>query len=75
VLTAPEDFIAKAKMHKVFIITLNTTQMTQATSLPKVKPKIIFDIGCDHQTPSMATILSIHALHLGGVVCIWKQWR
>jgi hypothetical protein len=49
--------------------------MTQATSLPKVKPKIIFDIGCDHLAPSMATIFSIHALHLGGVVSIWKQWR
>jgi hypothetical protein len=74
-LTVPEDFIAKARMHKVFIIILNTTQMTQATSLSKVKPKIIFDIGCDHLAQSIATILSIHALHLGGVVSIWKQWR
>jgi hypothetical protein len=74
VFAAPKDFIVKAKMHKVFIIILNIMQMTQATSLPNVKPKIIFDIGCDHLAPSMATILFIHALHLGGVVSIWKQW-
>jgi hypothetical protein len=74
VFTAPKDFIVKAIMHKVFIIILNTTQLTQATSLLEVKPKTIFDIGCDHLAPSMATILSIHALHLGGVVSIWKQW-
>jgi hypothetical protein len=38
-------------------------QMTQATNLPKAKPKIVFDIGCDHLAPSMAIVLFIHALH------------
>ncbi len=66
--TTPKDFIVKAKMHKVFVIILNTTQMTQATNLLEVNPKTIFDIGCDHLAPSMAAILSIHALHLGRVV-------
>jgi hypothetical protein len=37
--------------------------MTQATNLPKVKPKIVFDIGCDHLAPIMAIVLFIHALH------------
>jgi hypothetical protein len=44
--------------------------MTQALSLPKVKPKQIFYIGRDQLTPSMAIVLSIHALHLGRVVNI-----
>jgi hypothetical protein len=39
-------------------------QVTQATSFPKTKPKIIFDIGCDHLAPSMPIVLSIDALHL-----------
>ncbi len=34
------------------------------TNLPKAKPKTIFDIGCGHLAPSMATVLSIHALRL-----------
>ncbi len=38
--------------------------MTQATSFPEVKPKMIIDIGYDHLAPSMAVVLSIHALHL-----------
>jgi hypothetical protein len=37
--------------------------MTQAMSLPKAKPKIVFDIGCDHLAPSMAIIFFIHVLH------------
>jgi hypothetical protein len=37
--------------------------MTQATNLPKAKPKIVFDIGCDHLAPIMAIVLFIHALH------------
>jgi hypothetical protein len=43
---------------------MQTLQMTQAMSFPKAKPKSILDIGYDHLTPSMAIILSIHALHL-----------
>ncbi len=45
------------------IVSLYTTQMTQAMSLPKAKPKIVFDIGCDHLAPSMAIIFFIHVLH------------
>jgi hypothetical protein len=37
--------------------------VTQATSLPEAQPKTIFNIGGDHLTPSMAIIISIHALH------------
>ncbi len=47
--------------------------MTQALSLPEVKPKQIFYIGRDQLTPSMAIILSIHALHLGRVMNIWMD--
>ncbi len=43
---------------------LQTLQMTQATSFPKAKPKIIINISCDHLAPNMAIILSIHVLHL-----------
>jgi hypothetical protein len=32
-------------------------------NLPKAKPKIAFDIGCDQLAPSMAIVLFIHALH------------
>jgi hypothetical protein len=39
-------------------------QVTQAMNLPEIKPKFVFDIGCDHFAPSMPIILSIHALHL-----------
>jgi hypothetical protein len=49
--------------------------MTQALSLPKVKPKQIFYIGRDQLTPSMAIVLSIHALHLGRVVNIRMDGR
>jgi hypothetical protein len=45
-----------------------TQQMTQVTSLLKAKPKQFFYIGCGQLTPSMAIILSVHALHLGRVV-------
>jgi hypothetical protein len=61
-VTALKDFIAKARMHKILTIILHTMQMTQTTSLPE--PKIVFDSGCDCLTPSMAMVLSIHALHL-----------
>jgi len=63
-VTTPKDFIAKAKMHKVFTIILHTIEVTQATSLLEAKPKPIFDIGYDHLTLSMAMVLPIHALHL-----------
>ncbi len=39
-------------------------------SLPKIKPKQIFFVGCDQLTPSMAIVLFVHALHLGRVVNI-----
>jgi hypothetical protein len=39
-------------------------QVTQATSLLEIKPKFVFDIGCDHLAPSIPIVLSIHALHL-----------
>jgi hypothetical protein len=42
--------------------------MTQATSLPKTKPKQIFDNGCDQLTPSMDVVLFVHVLHLGRVM-------
>jgi hypothetical protein len=41
---------------------MQTLQVIQATSFPKAKPKTI--ISCDNLAPSMAIILSIHALHL-----------
>jgi len=44
--------------------------VTQAMSLPKIKPKQIFFVGCDQLTPSMAIVLFVHALHLGRVVNI-----
>jgi hypothetical protein len=72
VVSAPKDFIVKAKMHKVLTIILHTMQMTQAMSLLETKPKIVFDIGCDHLSPSMAMVLFIHALHLQKHV---KSWR
>jgi hypothetical protein len=45
--TALEGFITKGKAHKVFTIIVHTPQMTQAMSLPEVKPKQIIYIGCD----------------------------
>jgi hypothetical protein len=62
-LITPKGFIARGRMHKVFTIILHTSQVTQAMNLPKTKPKQFFYIGCDQLTPSMAIILSIHALH------------
>jgi hypothetical protein len=59
-----KKFIAKFSAHKVLTIIMQALQMTQAMNFLEVKPKIIFDIGCDHLAPSMAIILSIHALHL-----------
>jgi hypothetical protein len=43
-MCAPKDFIARANVHKVFIVTMQALQVTQATSFPKT----ILDIGCDH---------------------------
>jgi hypothetical protein len=43
--------------------------MTQATSLPEVKPKTIFYIGCDHLTLNMAIIYFVSML------CIWEGSR
>jgi hypothetical protein len=63
-LVVIEDFIVEAKTHKVLIIIMDTTQVTQATSLLEAKPKTIFDIGCDHLAPNMAIVLFVHALHL-----------
>jgi hypothetical protein len=62
--TAPKDFIAKANLHKVFIVVLHTPQVTPTTSLLKVKPKTIFYISCDHLAINMAIILSVHALQI-----------
>jgi hypothetical protein len=44
--------------------------VTQAKSLPEIKPKQKNYIGCDQLTPSMTIVLSVHALHLGKVVNI-----
>jgi len=46
--------------------------MTQATNLLEVKPKIVFNISCDHLTLSMAMEFSIHALHLQKPMKNWK---
>jgi len=43
-----EDFIAKTNAHEVLTIIMQTLQVTQAISFPKVKHKIILDIGCDN---------------------------
>jgi hypothetical protein len=56
------------KTHKVLTIIMYTPQVTQVTSLFKAKAKQFFYIGCGQLTPSMAIILSVHALHLGRVV-------
>jgi hypothetical protein len=61
---APKGSIMRGQMYKVLTIILHAMQVTQAMSLLEIKPKIVFDIGCDHLAPSMPTILSIHALHL-----------
>jgi hypothetical protein len=47
--------------------------VTQAMSLPKAQPKTIFNIGGDYFTPSMAIVLSVHALNFGRVMSIGKQ--
>jgi hypothetical protein len=50
--------------------------VTQATNLPKTKPKQTFYIGCDDQlTPNMGIILFVHALHLGRAVSIQMDWQ
>jgi hypothetical protein len=49
--------------------------VSQTTNIPKVKTKIIFDIGCDKFRPSMAIILYVHALHLQQGWIIAKQGR
>jgi hypothetical protein len=41
-LMALEDFIAKASAHKVFIVVLQTSQVTLTMNFPKTKPKTIF---------------------------------
>jgi len=74
-LTTLKGFIVRSKMQKVFTIIMHTPQMTQATNLPKVKPKQKIYVGCDQLTPSMAIILSIHALHLGRVMSSQKHWQ
>jgi hypothetical protein len=61
--TAPKGFIVKSRVHKVITIILHTTKVTQAMNLLEGEPKTIFNIGGDHLTPSMAIILSIHAMH------------
>jgi hypothetical protein len=73
--TAPRCFIVRSKTHKVLTIVLHTPQVTQATSLPKAKPKRIFYISCDQLTPSMAIVLFVYALHLGKVVNNRKDQR
>jgi hypothetical protein len=72
-LTTPKCFNAKGKAHKVFTIILHTMQVIQATSLPKVQPKSIFNISGDHLTPNMAIVLYVHALHFGRTMNIEKQ--
>jgi hypothetical protein len=63
-----EDFIARGRVHKVLIIILHIMQVTQTTSLLKIRPNLFFDMGCDHLAPNMAIIFSIHALHLQRLV-------
>jgi hypothetical protein len=72
-LIAPEDFIVKTKMHKVFTIILHIMQVNQPTNLSKVQPKTIFDIGHDHLAPSMAIVLFVHALHFQKAMSIGKH--
>jgi len=73
---APEHFIAKGSVHKVLIVILHTTQVTQAMSLLKVKPKTVFDIKHDDLALRMAIILSIHALNLHELVSNQKHgWQ
>jgi hypothetical protein len=76
VFTALEGFITRGRTHIVLIIILHTTQVTQATSLLEAQPKVIFNIGGDHLTTSMAIVLFVHALHFGRAVSIGKQrWQ
>jgi hypothetical protein len=75
-LTTLEDFITQSNANKVFTIVMQKPQVTQATSFPEAKPKIILNIGCDHLAPSMAIIFSIHTLNLQRLVCSWKHgWQ
>jgi hypothetical protein len=48
-------------------------QVTQAMSLLEAQPKNNFNIGCDHYAPSMAIILSVHALHFQRAMSIGKH--
>jgi hypothetical protein len=74
--TTLEDFIVRIGVHKYLIVVLHIAQVTQAMSLLETKPKIVFDISCDHLAPSMAIILSIHALHLRRPMNSWKHgWQ
>jgi hypothetical protein len=61
-IIAPKDFTMKTNVHKVFTMNFLET-----------KAKIILDIGYDHLAPNMATILSIHALHLQRPMHNWKH--
>jgi hypothetical protein len=50
--------------------------VTQAMNLPKVKPKIVFDINSDHLALSMVNKLFIHVWHLRRLVNSWKhRWQ
>jgi hypothetical protein len=51
-------------MNQAFTVVQHTTQVTQIVSFYEPQAKTILKINCDHLGPTMAIVLSIHALHL-----------
>ncbi len=64
-LTTLEGFITKGKVHKVFTIILHTPQVTQATSLPKSKPKWFFLL-------VMPNLHQAWSSYFSSMTCIWE---
>lgn len=63
-----EDFTVKGRVHKMFIIILHIVRMTQTTSLPKIKPKILLILFAITLHQTWPSFFLIHALHLQRLV-------
>ncbi len=69
----PNNLIVNTKMNETIVVFLHTMQMNQTWKLIKVKPKGIFDIGCDHFGPNVAIVFFVHALHLWWGLIVIRQ--
>jgi hypothetical protein len=58
------NFVANNRTYEAIVVDFHTMQVIQIVNFFETKAKTIFDVGCDHFGPSMAIILSIHALHI-----------